>query len=414
MQKDFIYRVILEPVSCSFVAARRMLRFVKRYTYIFIALFILCQLSLPSQATDRLRSISVAALSPSWVRLSKMKEGVLKIAAMEPLVRHGGSLESKNELEGLKLENHNLRYQVELLKAQVDLEKLVSGQAELLKQFGQDDAYAKRRKVEVARLIELYTPAVIGKVIFRETASWSSSFWINLGEKTNEALGKTVIAKNSPVVVGVSLVGIIEYVGEHRSRVRLMTDASVIPSVRILRGSEQIQEISEQTRKLLEMVSHCEQFSDLSIKKELSDFLQKLSPNGRNFYLAKGELRGMKAPLFRSRYAVLKGIGFNYDFGDEEGSARDLKSGRPLQSDAQEKSLVQKGDILVTTGMDGIFPAGLKTGQVSKVYPLREGATSYELEVSSWIENFDDISYVAVLPPISGNESVSSIVSNSS
>jgi hypothetical protein len=381
-----------------------MLRFVKRYTYIFIALFILCQLSLPTKATDRFRSISVAAFSPVWIGVASAKESIFKTAAVWPSGGYYVSPEMKNELEGLELENHNLRYQVELLKAQVDLEKLVGEEAELLKQFVEDDAYAKRRRVEIFRLIDLYTPSVIGKVIFRETASWSSSFWINLGEKTNQVLGKTVIAKNSPVVVGISLLGIVEYVGEHRSRVRLITDASIVPSVRILRGSEQKQVLAQQTRKLLEMVNDCEETSqDHPIKKELEEFLQKLNPSGKNFYLAKGELRGMRAPLFRCRHALLQGVGFNYDFEDEEGLARDLRSGRPVQGNLQEIPLVQKGDILVTTGMDGIFPAGLRTGQVSKVFPLREGASAYELDALSLIENFDDISYVTVLPPLNSD-----------
>ena len=341
--------------------------------------------------------MSVAALSPSWMGLSSAKEGVFKIAAVWPSGGYYTSPEMKNELEGLKLENHNLRYQVELLKAQVDLEKLVGEEAELLKRFVKDDAYAKRRKAEVFRLIDLYTPAVIGKVIFRETASWSSSFWINLGEKTNQDLGKTVIAKNSPVVAGTSLLGIIEYVGEHRSRVRLVTDASIVPSVRILRGSEQKQVVAQQAKKLLEMLSGCEEISqDHPVKKELKEFYQKLNPSGVNFYLAKGELRGMRAPLFRCRHALLQGVGFNYDFDDEEGHARDLKSGGSIP-------LVQKGDILVTTGMDGIFPAGLRTGQVTKVFPLREGASAYELDALSLIENFDDISYVTVLPPLNSD-----------
>jgi len=365
---------------------------VKRYTYIFIALFILCQLSLSPKATDRIRSISVAALSPSWLGLASAKEGVIKIGSEK-------YPEWKHELEGLKLENHNLRYQVELLKAQVDLEKLVGQEAELLKQFVHDDGYAKRRKAEVFRLIDLYTPSVIGKVIFREMGSWSSSFWINLGEKTNQVLGKTVIAKNSPVVIGTSLLGIVEYVGHHRSRVRLITDASIVPSVRVLRGSEQMQVIAEQTKKLLELLENCEE-SAHPIKKELKEFYQKLHPSGRSFYLAKGQLRGMRAPLFRNRQALLQGVGFNYDFEDEEGPARDLKSGKPVQGTGKEVPLVQKGDILITTGMDGVFPAGLRTGQVSKVFPLREGASAYELDAISLIENFDNIAYVTVLPPI--------------
>lgn len=336
--------------------------------------------------------MAVAGLSPSWLGLSSAKEGIFKIAAVWPSGGYYTSPETKSELEGLKLENHNLRYQVELLKAQVDLEKLVGEEAELLKRFIHDDAYAKRRKAEVFRLIDLYTPALIGKVIFRETASWSSSFWINLGEKTNQDLGKTVIAKNSPVVAGTSLLGIIEYVGQNRSRVRLITDASIVPSVRILRGVEQKQMIAEQSKKLLQLLSNCEEIShDHPMKKELNDFYQKLSPSGINDYLAKGELRGMRAPLFRSRHALLQGVGFNYDFDDEEGAARDLKSTPPL---------VKKGDILVTTGMDGIFPAGLRAGQVTKIFPLREGATIYELDALSLIENFDDISYVTVLPPL--------------
>ncbi len=329
--------------------------------------------------------MSVAALSPSWMGLSSAKEGAFKVAA---IWLSSGSPEMKNELEGLKLENHNLLTQVELLKAQVDLEKLVGEEAELLKRFVKDDAYAKRRKAEIFRLIDLYTPAIIGKVIFRETASWSSSFWINLGEKTNQDLGKTVIAKNSPVVAGTSLLGIIEYVGEHRSRVRLITDASIVPSVRVLRGSQQKQVIAQQTKKLLEMLSGCEESSQ-TLKKELQDFYQKLNPSGVNSYLAKGELRGMRSPLFRSRHALLQGVGFNYDFDDDEGPAKDLKS-----------PLVHKGDILVTTGMDGIFPAGLRTGQVIKVFPLKEGASAYELDALSLIENFDDILYVTVLPPL--------------
>ena len=320
-----------------------------------------------------------------------------------PLSGHRMTIELKQEFEALKLENHNLRYQVELLKAQVDLEKLVSGQADLLKQWGQDDAYSKRRKTEISRLIELYTPAVIGKVIFREASSWSSSFWINLGEKTNEVLGKKVIAKNSPVVIGISLVGIIEYVGQERSRVRLMTDATIVPSVRILRGSEQIQVVEEQAKRLLETISHSQQ-TPHPLRKELREFLQKLNPSRRNLYLAKGELHGMKAPLFRCRYALLQGVGFNYDFEDEEGPPRDLKSGKSVKGEAQEIPLAQKGDILMTTGMDGIFPAGLRTGQVSKVLPLREGASSYGLEAFSCIENFDDISYVTVLPPVYNSE----------
>jgi rod shape-determining protein MreC len=375
---------------------------VKRYTYIFIALFVLCQLSLPTTASDRFRSISVAALSPSWNFLSQTKERFLKLAAILP--SDGATPHVQREIDSMRLEIHNLHDQLELLKAQVDLEKLVVEEAELLKYFAQDDAYAKRRKAEIFRLVDLYAPSIIGKVIFRETASWSSSFWINLGEKTNQALGKKLIAKNSPVVVGTSVLGIVEYVGQHRSRVRLITDSSIAPSVRILRGSEQTKVIADQARKLLVMLESYNGISkDQPIKKELNQFLQNLHPDKENFYLAKGEMRGMRGPLFRSRNALLQGVGFNYDFEDEEGPSRDLRSGKPVNQATEEVALVKKGDVLVTTGMDGIFPAGLRVGQVTEVHPLREGASAYELDALPLIGNFDNISFVAVLPPLDSN-----------
>lgn len=351
-----------------------------------------------------MRSISVAALSPSWNFLSNTKEGFLKLAAILP--SSAATPHIQREFESMRLEIHNLHDQLELLKAQVDLEKLVVQEAELLKYFAQDDAYAKRRKAEIFRLVDLYAPSIIGKVIFRETASWSSSFWINLGEKTNQTLGKTLIAKNSPVVVGTSVLGIVEYVGQHRSRVRLITDSSIAPSVRILRGSEQKSVIADQARKLFVMLESYDGISkDHPIKKELNQFLQNLHPDNENLYLAKGEMRGMRGPLFRSRHALLQGVGFNYDFEDEEGPSRDLRSGKPVnQTTAQEITLVKKGDILVTTGMDGIFPAGLRVGQVAQVHPLREGASAYELDALPLIENFDNISFVAVLPPLDSNQ----------
>jgi cell shape-determining protein MreC len=367
-----------------------MLNFVKRFTYIFIALFILCQLSLPVSSTDRLRSAMVASLSPSWRFLSFAKEGLFKLAAIWPAGGYYTSPKVQKEIEVLKLENHNLRCQLEILKAQVDLEKIVGEEAELLKRFVRNDEYAKRRKAEIFRLIELYAPSMTGKVVFREAASWSSSFWINLGEKTNRALGKTAIAKNSPVVLGTSVLGVVEYVGSSCSRVRLITDASIVPSVRVLRGSQQKQMIAEEARKLLKMIERCEDLSqELPVKKALHQ-LAHLNPPEDDLYLAKGEIRGIRGPFFRSRHALLRGIGFNNDYEDEEGPGRDLRAGK----------IVKPGDVLVTTGMDGVFPAGLRVGQISKVYPLREGASSYELDAHPLIENFDAVSFVTVLPPL--------------
>lgn len=319
----------------------------KRYTYVFIALFLLCLLSVPVSFSNGLRSAAVASMAPSWNFLLQSKNLFLKLTTIWPSGGYYAPPEMKKELEMLRLENHNFRYQLELLKAQIDLEKLIGEQAGLLKNYARDDEFAKRRKAEILRRVDLYSQSIIGQVIFRETASWSSSLWINVGDQTNYLLGKTVVAKNSPVVVGTSVVGIIEYVGKNRSRVRLITDGSVVPSVRAIRGDA---------------------------------------------YLAKGELQGTRQPSWRSRPTVLQGVGFNSDFEDQEGPSRDLRT--------DKISIVKEGDLLVTTGMDGIFPAGLRLGQVTKIYPLQEGATSYELDAEPLIEDFENLSSVIVLPPI--------------
>jgi hypothetical protein len=138
------------------------------------------------------------------------------------------------------------------------------------------DFYVRRRKAAEARLErELFFR--FAEVVYREAANWNATVWINLGEKE--------VAVNSPVLKGENLIGLVEYVGKHRSRVRLLTDSSLIPSVRVARDGE---------------------------------------------YLAKGELYGSSSALWRGRSEILMGIGFNYDFEDEEGPARELRSGRPL------------------------------------------------------------------------------------
>ena len=89
----------------------------------------------------------------------------------------------------------------------------------------------------------------------------------------------------------------------------------------------------------------------------------------------------------------LKGVGFNYDFADAEGPARPLRS--------EELPLLKAGDLLVTTGMDGIFPAGFWVATVSKVDVLREGACAYEIEANAPRRAISTISQcVTVLPPV--------------
>ena len=183
----------------------------------------------------------------------------------------------------------------------------------------------------------LYEYLLFAKVIFREPNSWSSVFWINAGKNKD-------LEEKSPVLIGKALIGMIDYVGNKKSRVRLLTDSSLPISVRAKREGE---------------------------------------------YLAKGELCGANHPLWRSRGQKLKGVGFNYDYADEKGPSQEL-----------EKAFLQTGDVLVTTGYDGIFPEDLIVGYVTEVSPLKEGATSYEIEAKMVAGNLDDVKVVNILSPI--------------
>ena len=109
-------------------------------------------------------------------------------------------------------------------------------------------------------------------------------------------------------------------------------------------------------------------------------------------YLAKGEIFGSSSPLWRSRSPILKGIGFNYDFADEEGPARDLRTGEPYGRKGKKNLSPclprgHSGD----NGLDGVFPAGYRVAMVSKVHMLKEGASSYEIEAVATAGNLDEI-----------------------
>ena len=58
------------------------------------------------------------------------------------------------------------------------------------------------------------------------------------------------------------------------------------------------------------------------------------------------------------------------------------------------------GDILVTTGMDGVFPADLKIAKVTKIESLKEGDYYYTLEAKPLSKQLEDLSAVIILPAL--------------
>lgn len=303
----------------------------KSYFVLFAVLLSL--LSLSPQFSEKMRGATAALLGPSWESLTHFK---LATSSFFTKIKSVDISDLTEEVKKLQLENRLLK---------TDLSQL--------KNFRQED---------IDFLFQQHSEAVLAKIIFRTPIAWNSSLWINIGKEYNETLGREAIVKNSPVLLGTSVVGIIDYVGAKQSRVRLITDPGLCPSVRAVRAGEK----------------------------------------GIDF-LAKGELRGSINPLGYSASPILKGVGFNYDFPDQHGPARDLRTGKPVDQPGDPISLIKVNDHLITTGMDGLFPAGLHVATVSKIYPLKEGDYYYEIEAKPSIGNLHELSYVFVIPPLGYN-----------
>lgn len=360
------------------------------YPFLSFLFFFFFLLSIPQPIVQELRSVCIAGISPSWEFFSHLKHSFLR-----------AEKKFDKQEEQLKLENQILKNQLTHLENWFFEEKRLSEEKQLLLLLSEkiEEDFFARRLEALREIISRQLQALPAKVIFREPALWGSHLWINVGNYHNKRLGSEIIAKNSPVVVGRNIVGIVEEVKEKHSLVRLITDSSFHPSVRAVRGSEQNRMILEQIESLLKILHFRE---DLPLKENLEELLiafkKQLYSEGTSLYLAKGELQGMSEPLWRATTWKLKGLGFNYDFSDQEGASRELRTGA-LEHQENAVPLIHVGDLLITTGMDGVFPADLHVGIVTKILPLREGGCSYDLEAIPTLTNLHNLTDVFVLPP---------------
>lgn len=357
---------------------------------ILLVFTLLLLLSLPERAANGLRSGVVMSLAPLWTLLQS------------PLASASGRVSSESEwaeVERLQLENTRLREELSWLSDLSWLERSVTfHESELEEEI--DPSRASRISV----LLSQELTSLPARVVFRDPSSWNSSLWIDVGERDNQRVGEKIVAKNSPVVLGPSLVGIVEYVGRSHSRVRLITDSALHPSVRTVRGAVQ-------DRRLVELIDEfqsvlCDREELFDSPQELAGLLddlnllrQRLGGGSHSWYLAKGEMAGSMEPTWRGRGILLRGVGFNYDFDDEEGPARDLRTGEP-RGRGERVPLVEVGDLLVTTGMDGLFPPGLQVGSVVAIDPLREGSYCYSLQAHPSVGSMDRLRLLFVLPPV--------------
>ncbi|OJU80648.1 MAG: hypothetical protein BGO10_02400 [Chlamydia sp. 32-24] len=347
---------------------------------------LLLVMSISSKTTLSIRGNAAAFFSPVWIQLAHTKVDIQSFWSITKELFVKDEKKEKEDIKKLQLQNQIL--QTELLKVK-----------DLYNQIFHQSQYNS---------LEKNKDFISATVIYRSPTLWNSSLWIDCGEENNNP-SKKIIARNSPVVVGNSLIGIIDYVGKKQSRVRLITDSGLVPSVRAARGKIQSKVLFEQLSRLIYSFKNTHIALDEQDWKALSKIYEKVNKdfhdNKDTYNLAKGELHGTGKPLWRSTGKKLKGIGFNYDFSDDEGPARDLRSGLANNATDEEASPILKvHDILVTTGMDGVFPPGLLVAQVTHVSPLKEGDYYYELEAKPLVDNLEDLTTVFVIPPCGYDE----------
>src|SRR3990167_1576357 len=270
--------------------------------FVFIVVF---TLSIVGSFGEKMRSHSIGWASYLWQIGSRIK-GESSSALKNAEIR----------IADLQRENLFLLEQVENIKTWLLHKDRIEEEIAHLKDlrdssFDEKDYFIRRQK-QVTKILQLQMMALPAKVIYREPSSWSSFIWLNLGEKQNKILEKKIVAKNSPVVVGQTLVGLVEEVYEDRAKVRLITDSRLFLSVRAIRGRSQSLVLSKRIDDLISsMQTKPGLFSSEREALEFFTFLRKIEDKGRekeiDVYLAKGELYGASLPLWRSRGQLLKG-----------------------------------------------------------------------------------------------------------
>jgi rod shape-determining protein MreC len=306
------------------------------------------------------------------------------------------------ELAELKAENLHLKEQMEEVKAYLLSEDHIEEICAKCLTYSKGEeshysAFYRRKLEELINFINISKWQITANVIYREPGSWSSAIWIDVGSVKNKILNKTIVAVDSPVVFGDYLIGVVERVGKYKSLVRLITDSKIAPSVRCVRGDQQLCYINNRCKKLSELLELFPKESYQNLQKALKEQINEYKKDGVTNYYAKGILHGSSNPIWRSRSQTLTGVGFNYDFGDEQGAPKSLH-------EQLQEPLFQKGDALITTGMDGVFPPNLLVAFVSDISPLREGDVSCNLKAKIALDEFSDLRKVTVLPPISLGE----------
>ncbi|NBO24015.1 MAG: hypothetical protein EBU93_02080 [Chlamydiae bacterium] len=273
-----------------------------------------------------------------------------------------------------------------------ELKKLEKGQ--LLLTINQEAQ--KSRFNALFEYLERFSQYAVAKIIFKEPFATSSFAWINLGRAYNDQVKSPVIQKNSPVVLGDVLVGIVEEVFSHHSKIRLITDPNLVVSVVASRGKTQLKAIHQRSYELLDTLELSQDFlweKKDQLKMLLLNLHQLLEKEGVDRFYARGEVYGAEYSPFLSYDHSLVGEGFHLE-------AQSKTHLQVQESEKFKEIAIKSGDLLETTGLDGLFPKGLKVAIVTAIAPSKIGKLAYGIKAKTVVASLNELQYVQILPPL--------------
>jgi hypothetical protein len=235
-----------------------------------------------------------------------------------------------------------------------------------------------------------------GWIIYRPVSRGGDVVWIRTLEP---------VQKGAAVIIGDCAVGFVDIASGLCARVRLVTDVHSRVSV----------EVRKQEAKESQMVAYASRFrlaSDVAYWKLLAEHgLFQGLPNHLNLIellnllekelTLQGETQ-KKSDQVQGLQGLLKG---------GTGTWRSQKRGLIAEGFYQEVELAPKtqtqktpsieiGDLLVTSGLDGRYPPGLRVGYVTAVQAKDAADTLFEVEASVALADFSKEKWVWVLPAI--------------
>lgn len=358
-------------------------------TYTF-ALFSLLLLSLPPAWTSPIKYTFQSLVHPFFYPIQALR---LPKVHNNRLTYESFNIEGSNQ-ESVDLKNLQILLLEESLKEALEENRQVRKLISHLHQQSQINFPISNQSINTEGL-----NITTAKVIKRSVENWADYFWIDKGSESD-----IPISIYSPIVQGLTCIGFVDSVEVNKSRVRLLTNPSCQVAVRTTRGAEAHLPAVFAVDYLLDFLALDDRIDPSTVDIEefyfyLDHFKSLLTKDLDSRRLAKGEVRGIYDAKTSFQKPLLRGSGFNYVYADSHGPSIDLKLGIKDESKWSGQHLVQLGDQVITSGLDGVFPPGLFVGKVVSIEPLKRGAFYYDLSVEPLFNPFEPISHVMVLQP---------------